>query len=131
MKVQRNGSRPSVPQPPTAVTGRARRDAEFSAIAPGRVSGATVTFEPGARTNWHTHPMGQILLIVQGTGWVQVLGGPKQTVLAGDIVAFAPNEKHWHGATSTTGMSHVAIVEALDGVTTDWMEPVAEPDYLG
>ena len=130
MKLQRNGSQPTVPQPATAVTGRARRDGDFAAIAPGRISGATVTFEPGARTAWHTHPLGQILLITQGSGWVQVLGGPKQTVHAGDIVTIAPGEKHWHGATATTAMAHLAIVEAVDGTTTDWMEQVSEADYL-
>jgi len=90
-----------------------------------------VTFEPGARTAWHTHPIGQVLLITAGCGWVQSWGKAKQQVTPGDVVWFDPNEKHWHGATSTTAMSHIAIVESLDGKTADWMEHVSDEQYLG
>ena len=96
---------------------------------PARAGGAFVTFDPGARTAWHTHPLGQTLIITMGCGWVQVEGGPREEVLPGDVVWFPPGVKHWHGATSTQGMTHIAISEALDGKTVDWMEKVTDQQY--
>lgn len=99
--------------------------------APARTGGATVTFEPGARTAWHTHPLGQTLLVVPGLGRVQREGGPIEEIRAGDIVWFAPGEKHWHGASADVAMSHIAIAEALDGKVVDWLEHVTDAEYLG
>jgi quercetin dioxygenase-like cupin family protein len=124
MEIKRNGSQPSARGPASYFTGTVR-----SATAPARVAGATVTFEPGARTAWHTHPLGQTLLVVSGSGWAQREGGPVEPLAPGDIVWFPPGEKHWHGATATTAMTHVAIAEALDGRTVDWLEPVSDADY--
>ena len=104
-----------------------RIDAPFKAEAPARVGGATVTFEPGARTNWHTHPLGQTLIVLSGLGRCQREGGPVEEIRPGDIVWFAPGEKHWHGAGPATAMSHIAIAEAEDGVTVTWLEPVTDP----
>jgi quercetin dioxygenase-like cupin family protein len=129
MEIKRNGSQPSARGPASYFTGTVRIDAPFSATAPARVAGATVTFEPGARTAWHTHPLGQTLLVVSGSGWAQREGGPVEPLAPGDIVWFPPGEKHWHGATATTAMTHVAIAEALDGRTVDWLEPVSDADY--
>lgn len=98
--------------------------------APGRVRGAFVTFEPGARTNWHTHPLGQTLIVTAGLGWVQSEGHPVEEIRPGDIISFASGEKHWHGATDTTAMTHVAIGEVLDGRSADWLEPVTDEQYL-
>jgi len=106
-----------------------RIDPLFQAPDPARVAGASVTFEPGARTAWHTHPLGQTLIITAGCGWVQTKGSAREEVRAGDIVWFPPGEKHWHGATATIGMSHIAIAEALDGKTVDWMEKVTDAEY--
>ena len=97
---------------------------------PARVRGASVTFEPGARTAWHTHPLGQTLIVTSGLGWAQREGGPIEEIRPGDVVWFAPNEKHWHGATPTTAMTHIAIQEALDGKVVDWMEKVSDEEYL-
>ena len=130
MNIQRLGSQPSAPQPASNVSGNARRDGMFQAPAPARVSGGTVTFEPAARTAWHTHPLGQHLIITSGVGWVQTWGQAKQEVRPGDIVWFAPGEKHWHGATTTTAMAHIAVVEQIDGKATDWMEHVTDEQYL-
>lgn len=101
----------------------------FTAPDPARVAGAHVTFEPGARTAWHTHPLGQTLIVTFGCGWVQREGGPIEEIRPGDIVWFAPGEKHWHGASATTAMSHIAVQERLDGKAVDWMEHVADADY--
>ena len=129
MKIQRNGSQPSRQGPAEYFTGTVRVDAPFKAEEPGRLAGAFVTFEPGARTNWHTHPLGQTLLVTAGLGWVQREGEPKQEIRPGDAVWFAPGEKHWHGATATTFVTHVAILEKLDGKDADWMEKVSDEQY--
>lgn len=129
LTVTPNGSQPSVSGSANYFTGAVRVDAPFKGSAPARVSGATVTFEPGARSAWHTHPLGQTLIVTSGTGWVQEAGKPIQTIKAGDTVSIAPGVKHWHGATATTGMSHVAISETLDGKAVDWMEQVSEQEY--
>jgi quercetin dioxygenase-like cupin family protein len=107
-----------------------RVDPLFQAPDPALVSGASVTFEPGARTAWHTHPLGQTLIVTAGAGCVQLEGGPVQDIYPGDVVWFAPGEKHWHGATSTTAMTHIAIQEKLDGKVVDWMEHVTDEQYL-
>ena len=129
MDIQHNGARPSAAGPADYFTGTVRIDAPFSATAPARVGGATVTFEPGARTAWHTHPLGQTLIVTAGLGLVQLDGGPVREIRPGDIVWIAPGEKHWHGATPTTAMTHIAIAEALDGQVVDWMEQVSQAQY--
>lgn len=129
MKIQRSGSQPSGKGPADYFTGPVRVDPLFQAPDPARVSGASVTFEPGARTAWHTHPLGQTLIITSGRGWVQSWGGPIEEVRPGDVVWFAPGEKHWHGATPTTAMTHIAIQEVLDGKRVDWMEQVNDEQY--
>ena len=106
-----------------------RIDAPFAGEDPARVGGATVTFEPGARTAWHTHPLGQTLIVTSGLGWAQRESGPVEEIRSGDIVWFAPGEKHWHGATSTTAMTHIAIAEKLNGSPVDWMEKVTDEQY--
>ena len=110
-------------------TSSVRIDSRFQGSAPARVGGGIVTFEPGARTAWHTHPLGQTLIVTSGLGWIQVEGGPKEEVRAGDVVWFAAGEKHWHGASPTTAMSHIPIAEALDGKSVDWMEHVTDEQY--
>lgn len=127
MQITRAGSTPSAKGPADWFTGTVRMDAPFTTEAPARVRGATVTFEPGARTNWHTHPLGQTLIVLSGAGRCQREGGPVEEIRPGDIVWFAPGEKHWHGAGRDTAMSHIAIQEAEDGVTVTWLEPVADP----
>jgi len=129
MDIRRNGSQASAAGAANWFTGKVRIDAPFTATAPARVTGATVTFEPGARTAWHTHPLGQTLLVTFGRGRVQREGGPIEDVRAGDIVWFPPGEKHWHGAAPDTAMSHVAIAESLDGKAVDWMEKVSDEHY--
>lgn len=129
MKILRSGSRPSSAGPAEYFTGRVRIDAPFQGDAPARIGGATVTFEPAARTAWHTHPLGQTLLVLSGVGRVQREGGPVEEIHPGDIVWFAPGEKHWHGAAPECAMSHVAIAEALDGKVVDWMEKVTDEQY--
>lgn len=129
MDIRRNGSQPSAKGPAEYFTGTVRLDAPFKTTEPARASGATVTFEPGARTAWHTHPLGQTLIITFGCGRVQREGGPIEEVRAGDIVWFPPGEKHWHGASPTAAMSHIAIAEALDGKVVDWMEKVRDEQY--
>jgi quercetin dioxygenase-like cupin family protein len=106
-----------------------RIDSPFQGSHPARVGGAIVTFEPGARTAWHTHPLGQTLIVTSGLGWVQREGGPVEEIRPGDIVWFEPGEKHWHGATAATAMTHIAIAEALDGKVVDWMEQVTDEQY--
>lgn len=131
MEITRNGSRASSLGPGANFTGHARRDPLFTNPAPSRMVGGAVTFEPGARTVWHTHPVGQILIYTAGLGAVQSWGGAIETVGPGDIVWFAPGEKHWHGASAKVGASHIALVESENGETTDWMEPVTEAQYSG
>ena len=130
MEIYRSGSRPSGLGPGDWFTGQVRIDPLFGAEAPSIVAAALVTFEPGARTNWHTHPLGQRLVVTAGCGWVQREGGPVETIRPGDVVWFAPGERHWHGATARTAMSHIAVQEAQDGRAVDWQEPVADEDYL-
>ena len=130
MEMRRSGSQPSNKGPAEYFTGNVRIDPLFQATDPSRVSAALVTFEPGARTAWHTHPLGQRLIVTAGSGWVQCWAGPKREIRAGDVVVCPPGEKHWHGGTATTGMSHIAIQEALDGKVVDWLEKVSEEEYL-
>ncbi|GAA4502741.1 (R)-mandelonitrile lyase [Gluconacetobacter tumulicola] len=127
MKIERPGFAPSVTGPSEWFTGTVRIDAPFHGS--GALSCATVTFEPGARTAWHTHPLGQTVLITAGQGWVQRAGAPIEEVRPGDIVWFEPDEKHWHGASPTCAMSHVAITESKDGKASDWLEHVSEAQY--
>jgi len=129
MQIFRCGSQPSVVGPAEWFTGAVRIDAPFAGTDAARVGGATVTFEPGARTAWHRHPLGQLLLVTAGAGRVQREGGPVQAIHPGDIVWIAPNERHWHGAASTTAMTHIAIAEALDGQVVEWLEHVSDADY--
>jgi quercetin dioxygenase-like cupin family protein len=129
MDITRVGSQPSARGPADWFTGAVRIDRLFQAHAPARAAGASVTFEPGARTAWHTHPLGQTLIITAGCGWVQREGGPVQEVHPGDVVWFSPGEKHWHGASPTTGMTHIAIQEQLDGKVVDWLEHVSDEQY--
>jgi quercetin dioxygenase-like cupin family protein len=129
MDIKRSGSAPSAKGPAEYFTGTVRIDAPFAGADPARVGGATVTFEPGARTAWHTHPFGQTLLVMTGLGWAQREGGPVEEIRPGDIVWFAPGEKHWHGATPITAMSHIAIAEKLNGSPVDWMEKVTDEQY--
>jgi quercetin dioxygenase-like cupin family protein len=129
MKVNRAASSPSGKAPAENFTGSVRRDGLIGAETPGRVNAGLVTFEPGARTAWHTHPAGQILIITAGRGWVQSEGGMREEVTPGDAVWFAAGEKHWHGATATTAMTHIAITEYIDGSAVDWMEHVTDEEY--
>jgi quercetin dioxygenase-like cupin family protein len=129
MEIRRSGSQSSGKGPAEYFTGTVRIDPLFEAPEPARVRGASVTFEPGARTAWHTHPLGQTLIISSGLGWAQRWGGPIEDIRPGDVVWFAPGEKHWHGATSTTAMTHIAIQEALNGKPVDWMEHVTDEQY--
>ncbi len=131
MEIFRAGHIPSRPGPADWFTGRVRIDALFNPAAPERVQGALVTFEPGARTAWHTHPLGQTLIVTAGVGRVQKLGGPVEEIHPGDVIWFAPGEKHWHGAAPETAMSHIALQEVQEGKVVDWMEHVSEADYLG
>jgi len=129
MQITRGGSQPSRKGPTDYFTGEVRIDPLFQAPDPARVSGASVTFEPGARTAWHTHPLGQTLIITAGLGWVQRENGPIEEVGPGDVVWFPPGLKHWHGATPTTAMTHIAIQETLGGKNVDWMEKVSDQQY--
>lgn len=129
MDIKRVGSQPSVAGPAEWFTGTVRIDPLFNAHEPARAGGASVTFEPGARTAWHTHPLGQTLIITSGSGRVQREGGPVEAVHPGDVVWFEPGEKHWHGASPATAMSHIAIQEALDGNAVEWMEKVSDEQY--
>jgi quercetin dioxygenase-like cupin family protein len=131
MEIQRIGSRPSSEGPADWFAGRVRIDPLFDAPSPAAGFGANVTFEPGARTAWHTHPLGQTLIVTAGCGWVQREGGPVEVIRPGDVVWFAPGEKHWHGASPTTGMTHIAIQEQLDGNMVEWMEKVSDEQYAG
>ncbi len=129
MDIKRNGSQPSGKGPGDRFTGAVRADPLFQANSPARTSGASVTFEPGARTAWHTHPLGQTLIVTAGCGWVQRWGGPIEEIHPGDVVWFPPDEKHWHGATATTAMTHIAIQEQLDGKAVEWLEHVSDEQY--
>jgi quercetin dioxygenase-like cupin family protein len=129
MEIKRVGLQPSNKGPADWFTGTVRIDPLFQPNAPARVSGASVTFEPGARTAWHTHPLGQNLIVTAGSGWAQSEGGPVEEIHPGDVVWFPPGEKHWHGATPTTAMTHIAIQEALDGKAVDWLEKVSDEQY--
>jgi quercetin dioxygenase-like cupin family protein len=131
MEIKRSGSQPSASGRAEWFTGAVRIDPLFGANAPARAAGNAVTFEPGARTAWHTHPLGQILIVTAGCGCAQRDGGPIEDIRPGDVVWFAPGEKHWHGATATTAMTHIAIQEALDGKAVDWMEQVSDEQYRG
>ena len=129
MEIKRNGSQASSKGPADWFTGSVRIDPLFEAPEPARVRCASVAFEPGARTAWHTHPLGQTLIVTFGLGWVQREGRPIEEIWPGDVAWFAPGEKHWHGATPTTAMTHIAIQEALNGKVVDWMEQVSEEQY--
>ncbi len=129
MEIKRAGSQPSGIGPAAWFTGTVRIDPLLTAPDPARVGMALVTFEPGARTAWHTHPFGQTLIVAAGCGWARRDGGPVEEIRPGDVVWFAPGEKHWHGATATTAMSHIAIQERLNGSPVDWLELVNDADY--
>ena len=129
MDIKRVGSQPSAKGPSEWFTGTVRIDPLFQAPDPALVQGASVTFEPGARTAWHTHPLGQTLIVTAGCGWAQRWGGPIEEIRPGDVVWFSPGEKHWHGATPTTAMTHIAIQEKQDGKVVDWMEQVSDEQY--
>lgn len=131
MEITRVGSQTSTKGPADWFTGTVRLDPLFQARAPARTAGASVTFEPGARTAWHTHPLGQTLVVTSGCGRVQREGGPIEEIRPGDVVQFSPNEKHWHGAGPTTALTHLAIQEALDGRVVEWMEKVTDEQYGG
>ena len=129
MEIKRVGSQPSSRGPAEWFTGIVRIDRLFQPQAPARAAAASVTFEPGARTAWHTHPLGQTLIITTGCGWVQREGGPIEEVRPGDVVWFPPGQKHWHGATPTVAMTHIAIQEELDGKVVEWLEHVTDEQY--
>ena len=129
MEIKRCGSQPSRKGPAEYFTGTVRMDPLIEAPEPARIRGAIVTFEPGARTAWHTHPLGQTLIVLSGSGRAQRWDGPIEDIRPGDVVWFAPGEKHWHGATSTTAMTHIALQEALNGKQVEWMEQVTEEQY--
>jgi quercetin dioxygenase-like cupin family protein len=129
MQIKRSGSEPSRKGPAEWFTGAVRIDPLFQAPEPARVGAACVTFEPGARTAWHTHPLGQTLVVLSGLGWVQREGGPIEDLRPGDVVWFPPGLKHWHGASPTNAMSHIAIQETLDGSAVAWLEQVSDAQY--
>jgi quercetin dioxygenase-like cupin family protein len=129
MEIKPGGSQPSVRGPAEFFTGNVRIDPLFSAPDPARVAGASVTFEPCARTAWHTHPLGQTLIVTFGCGWVQSWGGPVREIRPGDVIWCPPGEKHWHGAKPTTGMTHIAIQESLNGKMVEWLEKVSDEQY--
>jgi quercetin dioxygenase-like cupin family protein len=129
MEIKRSGSQPSTKGPAEWFTGTVRIDPLFQPVNPARVAAASVTFEPGARTAWHTHPLGQRLVVIAGCGRAQREGGPVKEIRPGDVVWFAPGEKHWHGAAPTTAMTHIAIQEQLDGKAVQWLEKVSDEQY--
>jgi len=129
MEIKRSDTQQSTKGSSEWFTGNVRIDPLFQAREPSRALGARVTFEPGARTAWHTHPLGQTLIVTSGVGWAQSWGGPIEEIRPGDVVWFPPNEKHWHGASPTSAMTHIAIQEALDGKVVEWMEHVSEQQY--
>ncbi len=130
MEITRNGTNPSARGPGDYFTGTVWLNTPFKATIPGLTSGAVVTFEPGARTAWHTHPLGQLLLVTSGLGWAQSDGGPRKEIRPGDVIWFAPGERHWHGGTDKTSVTHVAIAEAQNGAHVDWLEHVTDEEYL-
>jgi len=130
MELKKSGTQPSAKGPEANFTGNVRIDPLNSAPGPARVSCALVTFEPGARSAWHFHPLGQTLIITQGCGWVQSEGQPKVEIRPGDVVWCPPNERHWHGGTATTAVSHIAIQESLDGKAVEWQQKVTDKEYL-
>jgi len=129
MQIQRSGSQPSSKVSNDNCIGAVRVDPQFQAQSPARARGASVTFEPGARTAWHTHPLGQVLIVTSGAGWVQLRGGPVQAIHPGDVVWIAPGEEHWHGAQPGTAMTHSTVQELQDGKTVDWLEQVSDEQY--
>jgi len=129
MDIKRVGSQPSAKGPDDYFTGTVRIDQRFEGAAPARIGGAFVTFEPGARTAWHKHPLGQTLIVTAGCGWAQGEGGPVMEIRPGDVIWFAPGERHWHGATASTAMTHIAIAESLEGKVVDWMDKVSDDQY--
>jgi len=129
MEIKRNGSRPSGKGPDEYFTGTVRVDPLFQASEPARAGGANVTFEPGARTAWHTHPLGQTLIVTAGSGLAQRWDGPIEQIRPGDVVWFPPGEKHWHGAAPTTAMTHIAVQEQLNGSPVEWLEKVSDKQY--
>ena len=131
MEIRRSGAQPSGRGPAQYFTGTVRIDPLFSPPDPARVAGALVTFEPGARSAWHTHPLGQALIVVSGVGWTQCEGEPRKEIRAGDVIVCPPGTRHWHGATDKNAMSHIAVQEMLDGKNVEWMEKVSDKDYLG
>jgi len=131
MDIKRNGSQASSQGPADYFTGSVRIEPQFQPRDGSRLLAANVTFEPGARTAWHTHPQGQLLIVTEGCGRAQRLGGPMEEIRAGDVIWFPPGEKHWHGAASGTAMTHISIVEVIDGRSADWMEQVSEEQYRG
>lgn len=131
MMIEPCGSRPSVTPSPDYFTGRVRQDPIIETPAPARLRAVSVTFEPGARTAWHTHPLGQTLIVTAGRGLAQSWGRPLRVIRAGDVVWFEPGEKHWHGAAPEAAMTHIALQEALDGKTADWLEQVSDAQYAG
>lgn len=131
MEIKRVGTRPSEKGSADWFTGAVRLDRLFEAPEPARVAGASVTFEPGARTAWHTHPLGQTLIVTAGCGRAQRWGGPVEEIRPGDVIWFSPGEKHWHGAAAATAMTHLAIQERLEGKVVEWMEPVSDAQYDG
>jgi len=131
MEITRSDALPSMEGPEDSFTGTVQVDMLFQVHEPARAAGASVTFEPGARTAWHTHPLGQTLIVTSGLGWVQREGGPIEEIRPGDVVWFQPAEKHWHGASATTAMSHIAIQEEMDGKAVEWLEKVSDEEYEG
>ncbi|WP_308219863.1 (R)-mandelonitrile lyase [Roseomonas populi] len=129
LRISRAGSQPSARGPADYFTGRVRVDMLFPATAPSRMTGGSVTFEPGARSAWHTHPVGQVLVVTAGAGWVQREGGPVEEMRPGDVVWIPPGVKHWHGAAATTGVTHIALTEQVDGQVATWMEKVSDEQY--
>ena len=130
-RIQRNGTVPSASGPADYFTGKVRIDAPFQMDAPARAGGALATFEPGPRSHWHTHPLGQTLIVISGLGWHQCEGEPKEEIRPGDVISCPPGKRHWHGATSATAMSHIAIAERdAHGKAVEWMEPVGNAQYL-
>ena len=130
MKITRPADRASRTAPAEYFTGEVAMTPLFSTEDPGRVVGASVTFQPGARTNWHTHPLGQTLIVTAGEGRVQTDGGPVEEISVGDVISFRAGERHWHGAAPDSAMTHIAIQESLDGTTADWAEPVSDKAYI-
>jgi quercetin dioxygenase-like cupin family protein len=131
MEIKRCGTQPSGKGPENYFTGKVRIDPLIDAPDPAQVLAANVTFDPGARTAWHTHPLGQTLYVTAGCGWAQCWDSPIEEIRAGDVIWFSPGEKHWHGATATTGMTHIAIAEKVAGKAADWLEQVSDEQYLG